>query len=209
MSEQSSSFKAKSTVKAADREHRRKINFNISRYNAVVPAGKAQFTDVDLAREKAKNLKWQAIENLDKYLETFEAKITGRGAKVLWAETADDALEEIRKICEAKACTTVVKSKSMVTEELHLNKFLAKHNIESVETDLGEYIQQLDDEPPYHIVTPAMHKSKEDVAKLFQQQTGHPFQSYTKPVNIGGTGKTAGKIHAGANRHYRRQLYHC
>lgn len=174
MSEQSTSFKAKSTVKAADREHRRKINFNISRYNAVVPNGKKQFTDVDLAREQAKNLKWRAIENLDKSLETFEAKITSRGAKVLWAETADDALEEIRKICEAKACTTIVKSKSMVTEELHLNKFLEQHNIESVETDLGEYIQQLDGEPPYHIVTPAMHKSKEDVAKLFANKLGTP-----------------------------------
>ena len=174
MSEQSSSFKAKSTVKAADREHRRKINFNISKYNAVVPNGKAQFTDVHLAREKAKNLKWRAIESLDKYLETFEAQISKRGAKVLWAETADDALEEIRKICEAKNCTTIVKSKSMVTEELHLNKFLAKHNIESVETDLGEYIQQLDEEPPYHIVTPAMHKSKEDVAKLFANKLGTP-----------------------------------
>lgn len=174
MSEHSSSFKAKSTIKAADREHRRKINFNISRYNAVVPTGKQQFTDVHLAREKAKNLKWRAIENLDTYLETFESQITQRGAKVLWAETAEDALQEILKICQAKACTTLVKSKSMVTEELHLNKFLAKHNIESVETDLGEYIQQLDDEPPYHIVTPAMHKSKEDVAKLFSNKLGTP-----------------------------------
>lgn len=174
MSEHSSSFNAKSTVKAADREHRRKINFNISRYNAVVPTGKQQFTDVHLAREKAKNLKWQAIENLDQYLETFETQITQRGAKVLWAETAEEALEEILKICQAKNCTTLVKSKSMVTEELHLNKFLAKHNIESVETDLGEYIQQLDDEPPYHIVTPAMHKSKEDVAKLFSNKLGTP-----------------------------------
>ena len=60
----------------------------------------------------------------------------------------------------------------MVTEEIHLNDFLAKNNIESVETDLGEYIQQLDNEPPYHIVTPAMHKSKEDVAKLFHEKLG-------------------------------------
>ena len=172
MAEQSSSFLAKSTIKAADREHRRKINFNISRYNAVVPAGKQQFTDVHLAREKAKNIKWRALETLDQQLETFEEKITARGATVLWAETAEDALQEILKICQAKSCTTLVKSKSMVTEELHLNKFLAKHHIESVETDLGEYIQQLDDEPPYHIVTPAMHKSKEDVARLFNNKLG-------------------------------------
>ena len=60
----------------------------------------------------------------------------------------------------------------MVTEEIHLNDFLAENNIESVETDLGEYIQQLDNEPPYHIVTPAMHKSKEDVANLFAEKLG-------------------------------------
>jgi L-lactate dehydrogenase complex protein LldF len=172
MSEHSSSFLAKSTVKSGDKEHRRKINFNISRYNAVVPVGKQQFTDVDLAREKAKNIKWKAIANLDKQLESFEARISKKGAKVIWAETGEQALDEILKICEAKKCTTIVKSKSMVTEEIHLNKFLEKHNIESVETDLGEYIQQLDGEPPYHIVTPAMHKSKEDVAKLFSRELG-------------------------------------
>lgn len=172
MSEHSSSFMAKSTVKAADRDHRRKINFNIARYNAVVPVGKHQFTNVDLARERAKNIKWKAIENLDKQLESFEANISKRGAKVIWAETAEEALEEILKICQSKNCRTLVKSKSMVTEEIHLNKFLEKNGIESVETDLGEYIQQLAEEPPYHIVTPAMHKSKEDVAKLFADKLG-------------------------------------
>src|SRR5919199_5844720 len=99
MSENSSTFIAKSTIKAEDREHRRKINFNISKYNAVVPVGKQQFTDVLLAREKAKNTKWKAIESLDKQLETFEANITKRGAKVLWAQTADEALGQILEIC--------------------------------------------------------------------------------------------------------------
>jgi L-lactate dehydrogenase complex protein LldF len=172
MSEHSQSFIAKSAEKTADREHRRKINFNIGKYNAVVPKGKEQFINVNLAREKAKNLKWKAIENLDKMLESFEAKITKRGAKVIWAEDAKQALEEIGKICAEKNCKTLVKSKSMVTEEIHLNKFLEGRGIESVETDLGEYIQQLDGEPPYHIVTPAMHKSKEDVAKLFAEKLG-------------------------------------
>lgn len=172
MSDHSQSFIAKSTEKTADREHRRKINFNIGRYNAVVPKGKEQFSNVNLAREKAKNIKWKAIENLDKMLESFEAKITKRGAQVIWAEDAKQALEEIGKICAAKNCKTLVKSKSMVTEEIHLNKFLQEQGIESIETDLGEYIQQLDGEPPYHIVTPAMHKSKEDVAKLFAEKLG-------------------------------------
>lgn len=172
MKETASGFIAKSTVKAADKEHRRKINFNIGKYNAVVPQGKLQFSDVHLAREKAKNIKWKAIETLDKQLETFEAIITKRGAKVIWAEDAQQALDAIKKICDEKNCKTLVKSKSMVTEEIHLNAFLEKNGIESVETDLGEYIQQLDGEPPYHIVTPAMHKSKEDVAKLFAEKLG-------------------------------------
>jgi L-lactate dehydrogenase complex protein LldF len=172
MSEHSQSFIEKSTEKTADREHRRKINFNIGRYNAVVPRGKEQFSNVNLAREKAKNIKWKAIENLDKMLESFEVKITKRGAHVIWAEDAQQALEEIGKICAEKNCKTLVKSKSMVTEEIHLNKFLQEQGIESIETDLGEYIQQLDGEPPYHIVTPAMHKSKEDVAKLFADKLG-------------------------------------
>ena len=125
---------------------------------------------MDIARQRAKNLKWRALENLDRLLETFEANLTKRGAKVIWAENARQALEEIKQICIDKKCKTIVKSKSMVTEEIKLNDFLHEHGIESVETDLGEYIQQLDEEPPYHIVTPAMHKSKEDVARLFAKK---------------------------------------
>ena len=174
MNENAASFKAKSTIRSADREHRRKINFNMSRYNAVVPVGKLQFADVTVARERAKNAKWRAIETLDQQLLQFEMEFTKRGGKVIWAETGEQALEEIGKICKEKNCKTLVKSKSMVTEEIHLNRFLEKQGIESIETDLGEYIQQLDGEPPYHIVTPAMHKSKEDVAKLFADKLGTP-----------------------------------
>jgi L-lactate dehydrogenase complex protein LldF len=140
----------------------------------VVPKGKEQFTDVHLARERAKNIKWRAIETLDQQLEEFELNFTKRGGKVIWAETIEQAQAEILKICKEKNCKTLVKSKSMVTEEIHLNDFLEKNNIESIETDLGEYIQQLDGEAPYHIVTPAMHKSKEDVAKLFAEKLGTP-----------------------------------
>ncbi|MFY8004828.1 MAG: LUD domain-containing protein, partial [Chitinophagaceae bacterium] len=175
MSNTAASFIAKSTIKAADLEHRRKINFNIGKYNAVVPQGKQQFTELMTARERAKNAKWRAIENLDSYLEEFEKQITQRGAKVIWAENANQALEAIGNICKEKACKTLVKSKSMVTEEIHLNHYLEENGIESVETDLGEYIQQLDGEAPYHIVTPAMHKSKEDVAKLFANKLGTPL----------------------------------
>lgn len=174
MSETSTIFKQKSKSKAADQEHRKKINFNIAKYNAVVPHGKSQFEELDMARERAKNVKWRAIETLDQQLEQFEKNFTARGGKVIWAENSEQALAEILDICKKKNCKTLVKSKSMVTEEIHLNEFLKHNNIESVETDLGEYIQQLDNEAPYHIVTPAMHKSKEDVAKLFREKLGAP-----------------------------------
>lgn len=167
---QSETFLDKSSQKAFDLDHRRKINFNIARYNAVVPQGKEQFSDLDMAREKAKNLKWKVMEKLDKYLEQFEQNLTRNGGKLIWAEDAEEARRAILRICREKSCKTAVKSKSMATEEIHLNDFLQKHGIESVETDLGEYIQQLDGEPPYHIVTPAMHKSKEDVARLFAEK---------------------------------------
>jgi L-lactate dehydrogenase complex protein LldF len=168
------SFIAKSTIKSADLDHRRKINFNIGKYNAVVPVGKKQFANMMQTREWAKNRKWEAIEHLDKYLLDFEKKITERGAKVLWAADAKEAQTYIGEICAARNCKTLVKSKSMVTEEIHLNDYLESKGIESVETDLGEYIQQLDGESPYHIVTPAMHKSKEDVARLFAEKLGTP-----------------------------------
>lgn len=182
MNETAATFKAKSIIKSADLDHRHKINFNIGKYDAVVPKGKQQFHDIALVKERAKNIKWRALETLDQHLEEFEMHFTSRGGKVLWAENSQEALEEILEICKEKNCRTIVKSKSMVTEEIHLNDFLSKHNIESVETDLGEFIQQLDGEPPYHIVTPAMHKSKEDVAKLFEEKLG--TASNLSPENL-------------------------
>ena len=160
-------FLFKSDLKTNDFEHKRKISFNITKYNKAVAKGKQQFANLEAARKIAKNRKWDAIENLDEKLLEFERNFTAKGGKVIWAETSEEANQAILEICKKQNCKTVVKSKSMVTEEIGLNPFLEEHAIESIETDLGEYIQQLDNEAPYHIVTPAMHKSKEDIAKLF------------------------------------------
>ncbi len=168
-------FLGKSDIKASDLEHKRKLAFNINKYLETVVKGKQQFADLDMARKRAKNIKWQAIENLPHYLNTFEKNFTANGGKVLWARDKQEALDLVLAVCKQKNAKTVVKSKSMVTEELHLNDFLEEHGITSVETDLGEYIQQLDGEPPYHIVTPAMHKSKEDVARVFNEHLGTPL----------------------------------
>lgn len=167
-------FLQKAEEKAFDIEHRRKLLFNIGKYKDSVKKGVLQYTDIELAKKRAKNIKWKTMEGLDKYLTEFERNFTKRGGKVIWAETGEEAVSEILKIIKSKEAKLVVKSKSMVTEEIHLNAALEKENVEVVETDLGEYIQQLDGEAPYHILTPAMHKSKEDVAKLFHEKLGTP-----------------------------------
>ncbi|MCS6990453.1 MAG: lactate utilization protein [Chitinophagales bacterium] len=169
------SFRLAARKAGTDHELHRKLNFNIQQYDKKVKEGKKQFTDLLLASQRAKNLKWKALEQLDKLLLEFEANITRRGARVVWAETAKDALNEIASIVKRIRARSVVKSKSMTTEELHLNDFLERLGVEVVETDLGEYIQQLDGEPPFHIVTPAMHKSKEDVARVFHDKLGTPL----------------------------------
>ncbi|HTO17230.1 MAG TPA: LutB/LldF family L-lactate oxidation iron-sulfur protein [Edaphocola sp.] len=165
-------FLEKSKAKVFDEKHRHTISFNIDKYNIALEKGQHQFDNLEYARKKAKMIKWKAVESLHNSLELFEKKCTENGGKVIWAEDSEDALKSIAEIMKHANAKTVVKSKSMVTEEIHLNPFLEKLGIKSIETDLGEYIQQLDGEPPYHIVTPAMHKSKEDIAKLFEEKLG-------------------------------------
>lgn len=193
MIDTSKKFKQKSFDKAADLKHRKTINYNIGKYDAVVPVGKKQFADLDFVREKAKNIKWKALETLDVQLEKFEVNFLKNGGKVIWAENIEQACDAVLKICREKNCKTVVKSKSMVTEEIHLNDFLEKHQIESIETDLGEYIQQLDQEPPYHIVTPAMHKSKEDVARVFHEHLNTPLDLSPEEMTLVAREKMRGK----------------
>lgn len=117
MSENSQLFLEKSKTKAGDLEHRRKINFNIGKYNEKVPQGKQQFTDVELARERAKNIKWKAIETLDQQLEEFELQFTKRGGKVIWAENAQQAIDEIVKICKAKIANLWLKVKAWLPKK--------------------------------------------------------------------------------------------
>lgn len=172
-----SKFVADAKNKAFDPEHRRKIRFNISRYDKAVTRGKTIYADLEKARERAANLKHRVISDLDKYLIEFESNFTARGGKVIWAQDADEAMAEVVKVLEKHAVKLVVKSKSMTTEEVEVNQYLEKHKMESVETDLGEYIVQVAGQKPYHIVTPAMHMSKEDIADLFHEQFDTPKES--------------------------------
>lgn len=174
MSELYHLFLEDSEAKAFDPEHRKKLRFNIGRYEEAFIRGKEQYRDLELARERAASLKHKVINELDKYLVEFEANFSARGGKVLWATDEKDALREIGKIIKKHNIRSVVKSKSMTTEEIDLNDYLKKNKVENFETDLGEFIVQLAGEKPYHIVTPAMHKSKEDVAALYHEKFNTP-----------------------------------
>ena len=160
--------------KAFDVDHRRIINYNIGKYDTAVARGLSRIINMDNAKRRGHVIKWKMMENLDKVLPEFEANFQKRGGKVIWANDADEANREVLNILKRVNAKTIVKSKSMVTEEIHLNEFLESNNIESIETDLGEYIVQLLGQRPYHIVTPEMHLSKEDIAKLFHEKFGTP-----------------------------------
>jgi L-lactate dehydrogenase complex protein LldF len=107
------------------------------------------------------------LGSLDHYLEVFEKTCTAAGGQVHWCPTAEDARRVILEICRAAEARTVTKGKSMVAEEIRLNEHLERHGITPIETDLGEYIVQLAEEPPSHIIAPAVHKTREQVSDLF------------------------------------------
>ncbi|NCX96925.1 MAG: lactate utilization protein, partial [Chitinophagia bacterium] len=134
MSDIQKQFFAKASVMAGDLEHKRKIAFNIDKYNDSFNKGKLQFANLELAKRKAKNYKWRAIEYLEHNLVQFENNFTNNGGKVLWAEDAEEAQELILEICRLNETDTVVKAKSMVTEEIGLNKLLHENDIDVVET---------------------------------------------------------------------------
>lgn len=167
-------FLTESRKKVFDLEHRRRMNFSLNQADNSFKTGRQQFSDLGTAKKIAKNIKWNVIEHLNKYLMEFETRFINRGGKVIWAENSRQALESILNICKKNQVKTIVKGKSIVTEEIHLNQFLTSHDIEVLETDLGEYIQQLSSEPPYHIVAPSLHKSKEDIAELFHEKLDVP-----------------------------------
>ena len=136
--------------------------------------GVAQIDNWEDIRTYAAALRDRVIDNLDAYLLEFERNAIRRGSQVYWAETAEEANAIVLGIAQRNGVKTITKSKSMVTEEIALNDALLGAGIRVMETDLGEYILQLADEPPSHIVAPAVHKSKEQVAELFMNAHHKP-----------------------------------
>ena len=123
-------------------------------------------------RETARSVKEETLKNLDRYLSDFADNAVKAGAQVHWAQDAAEANEIVLKLVKERGATEVVKAKSMVTEEIHLNSALEKEGIEPIETDLGEWIIQLAKETPSHIVVPAIHKTKQQIADLFVEKVG-------------------------------------
>jgi len=169
-------FLEKAESKAFDVTHRNTLLSNISKYDKKVAEGKQQFSNLELAKTRAAARKQKAIDNLEKYLIEFEANFIKRGGKIIWAQDAEEAIKEVLQIAKKANAKMVVKAKSMTTEEINFNEAFTKENIQSIETDLGEYIVQLREEAPYHIVTPAMHLTKEEVSKTFHDKKGTPIE---------------------------------
>ena len=126
--------------------------------------------DYQELRTQANALKKHAIDNLDHYLEEFERNVEAYGGKVVYCKDATEVSDFVLDLAKRRGSRLIVKSKSMTTEEVDLNERLEHHGLESVETDLGEYILQLAHERPYHIVAPALHKTRYDVADIFTKE---------------------------------------
>ncbi|AWK85901.1 LutB/LldF family L-lactate oxidation iron-sulfur protein [Azospirillum thermophilum] len=131
-------------------------------------AAAARLPEFEALRDQARDMKNHVLANLDLYLEAFEARVTERGGEVHWCRTDAEAREAILRICQQAGARTVTKGKSMISEEIGINPYLEANGMTPVETDLGEYIIQLRNEPPSHIIAPAVHLSKEDVAETFR-----------------------------------------
>ena len=165
-------FLRRAAEKSADLTHRQIIRPGIEHYDAAFQRGQARFLNWEAARQRCHQIKWEAVNYLDRYLLEFEKRVKERGGHVFWAANAEEARNYVTSLAVRHGVRRVVKSKSMVTEEIHLSPALEKQGIEVFETDLGEFIVQLRNEPPYHIVTPAMHLTRVQIAALFREKLG-------------------------------------
>jgi L-lactate dehydrogenase complex protein LldF len=167
-----SQFMKQARVMAGDLRHRQIIRAALGNYETARDQRKASFQDWQGARRLAAETKWEAVNHLDKYLEQFVSKVEARGTKVHWAGTGAQAREIILQIVREKNARSIIKSKAMTAEEIHLNDALEKAGLQVVESDLGEFIVQLRHEAPYHIVFPSMHLTRGEISELFQRELG-------------------------------------
>ncbi len=166
-------FKANARRALNDEQLQRALTNVPSGFIAKRQKAKDKLPEFEALRDEARHLKNHTLAHLDAYLEEYEARVIASGGKVHWCETPDEACRAVIDICKAHDAKTVTKGKSMVTEEIHLNKALDAAGIQPVETDLGEYIIQLRGETPSHIIAPAVHLNKDQVEADFRAAHTH------------------------------------
>lgn len=154
-----------------DLQHRALIQKGMSGYYVKRDEFKARYASWQDARQAAGDIKWEAVNHLDRYLDQFAQNAAARGTHVFWAQDDKEARDYILEVCK-KHGAKIIKSKTMTSEEIHLNDALHEAGFEVVESDLGEYIVQLREEAPYHFVFPAMHLTRQQVSDLFQEKLG-------------------------------------
>ncbi len=177
------SFKANADKALHDPELRKslkrvEVNFTGARARAM-----DALPEFDALRDQGRDIKNHVIAHLDFYLERFEQKVVEQGGRVHWCKSPRDARETILSLCRSVDAKTATKGKSMIAEEIALNDFLAANGVEPIETDLGEYIIQLANEPPSHIIGPAIHKTKAQITELFFEH--HQKHGKTERVTEG------------------------
>jgi L-lactate dehydrogenase complex protein LldF len=163
-------FNARATRLTKDLEHRAKIRSALRSYEKARDEKKALFQDWEAARDGAAAIKWEAVNHLDAYLVRFVENLEGRGTKVFWAGNGQEARDYIIALAKEKGARSIIKSKTMTSEEIHLNDALRQAGYEVVESDLGEFIVQLREEAPYHLVFPAMHLTRTEISDLFHEK---------------------------------------
>ena len=162
-------FKQNSRRALADAGLQKALAFSKPQFMARRTAAVANLPEFERLRDVARDIKDHTLANLDFYLEQFAAQVEANGGQVHWCSTADEARAAVLAICRAAGARTVTKGKSMMSEELGINAHLSQHGITPVETDLGEYIIQLRDETPSHIIAPAFHLNREDWEAEFRR----------------------------------------
>jgi L-lactate dehydrogenase complex protein LldF len=163
-------FKLDAERMAPDNRHRGIIQTAMGKYEVVRDQRKLWFQDWQGARQLASQTKFEAVNHLDKYLDQFARNLEARGTKVHWASNAQQARDIILGILRDKNAKVVVKSKAMTSEEIHLNDAMEHAGFEVVESDLGEFIVQLRQEAPYHLVFPAMHLTRGEIQDTFKKK---------------------------------------
>lgn len=175
MQVQAMHFKSRAAMKLADARLQKNLTRLADKFVSARARALAELDDFEATRTAAVERRNRALDALDVWLEIFERNATARGATVLYAETREQAARLVVDIARKHGVRKVTKSKSMVSEEIGLNRAFAAAGIQPVETDLGEYILQINDnEAPSHIIAPVIHKDKEEIADLFARTHGTP-----------------------------------